>query len=119
MSPSWLLVSQETVEKFLESDDLRSVIEEIDLLNALVEWGKAQVLKETPDADPADETKVRIQISSALKMIRFMAIDSMEFAELCKTSNILSTEEKLKICISLILQSPENLPEGFAGANAE
>jgi len=109
-------VSPETVQEVLKSDQL--YVEELDLFTAVVEWGKAQVLKANPDSEP-DPSKIRKTISPILKCVRFSLFDVQEFAKLCNTDKILSYKEKMQIFMCLTLNSLEFMPIEFSGASQE
>jgi len=112
-SPSWLLVSLETMEEVMQSDNI--CFDELGLYLAVVEWGKAQALEDDLDSEP-DYSVVRSKVFSLLKFIRFSKIDYKKFAAMCIDDKVLSTEEKLQILTCLSLDSLQFMPKEFCGA---
>jgi len=108
------MVSPETMEEVLQSDDIW--FDEVDLFKALIEWGKAQARKDDPDCEP-DYAMVKIKISPLLKFIRFREMNCKKFAEFSFADKFFSTEEKLQILACLSLNSYEKMPKEFCGAS--
>jgi len=110
-SPYWLKVPLETVTDLMEMDHLD--ISEVDIVKALVKWGKAQV--QLDGGDPGDGEELRKKIESCLKLIRFKAMDNKEFAQLsyAELKNCLSLEEKFAIVSSIALEDWNLMPALF------
>jgi hypothetical protein len=104
-------VSEETVKTVLQSD-LVSLDSETRLLSALIDWGRAQVLREEGIAP--DDDQLRAKIDTCLKLVRFGAMTIEEFSEVSDMCNVLTSEEKLKIMRSIVLVSKEEMPENFS-----
>jgi hypothetical protein len=98
-SPSWLQVSLETVQTVLKSDDINA--EEPELLNALINWGRAYFLR-TEGSEP-NIKQLRVTIDPCLKLIRFGAMDPKDFATLAESNSVLTVGEKYKILLGLVL----------------
>jgi hypothetical protein len=110
-SPHWLNVSEVTVKTVLQSD-LVTEAPESRLLSTLIDWGRAQVLREEGIAP--DDFQLRAKIEASLKLIRFGAMTVEEFSEVSNTCNVLTSKEKLKIMRSIVLGSKEEMPEQFS-----
>jgi hypothetical protein len=109
-SINWLHVSEETVKVVLQSDLLAA--SESELLNALLDWGRAPFL--LADGLEPDDAQLRAKIDPLLKLLRFGSMNLKEFCELSKTCNVLTAEEKLKIMRSILLNSEDDMPEEFS-----
>jgi hypothetical protein len=82
------------------------------LLKALILWGRAYFLR-TEGSDP-DGQQLRTTIVPYLKHIGFSNMDAKEFARVENEFMAFSTEEKLKILKSLLLQNNSYMPEGLS-----
>jgi hypothetical protein len=92
--------------------DTTDTVEEIDLVRALIRWGKFQVSK---DGDEYDGEKLRSKILHCLKLIRFAALSHKEFASLCleELGVVLSAEEKHSIMMAIITEDLRLMPSNF------
>jgi hypothetical protein len=107
-SESWLGISLESVQEFLHMDNIGTV-EEINLVRALIKWGKFQVKK---DGDQCDGDKVRTKILPGLNLIRFSTLTTKEFASLCleELGSVLSAEEKHSIMMAIVTEDFTLMP---------
>lgn len=94
-SSEWLKISSESVQKFLQFECFNAF--EIELLRALIKWGKFQLQQD--GADLEDNQKLRSKILPGLQQIRFDNITQKEFAELCleELGAVLTGDEKSSI----------------------
>jgi hypothetical protein len=93
-SDHWLSICSYSVEEFLQMDHLD--VREVDLVKALVRWGKFQLQNDKDD--PEDGQKLRAKILPGLKHIRFSSLIKKE-SILCLEllDGVLSVEEKHSI----------------------
>ena len=107
-SDSWLGISLESVLEFLRMHNIDAV-EEADLVRALIRWGKFQLKK---DGAPFDGEKLRSKILPGLNLIRFSALNSKQFANLCleELGFVLSAEEKNSILMSIATEDTSLMP---------
>lgn len=91
-SEHWLSISSDSVEEFLQMDCLD--VKDVDLIRALVRWGKFQV--QIDGDDPNDAQKLRLKIMPGLKHIRFASLTKNQITKLLMVELIavLSSEEK-------------------------
>ncbi|XP_059487648.1 kelch-like protein 40b isoform X2 [Neocloeon triangulifer] len=104
-SLSWLEASKQTVIDVLQLDHL-NISSELELFDAIVKWGKAQV---------TNNEQIRHLIDEPLKLIRFRNLEPSQFASLCeKNADVLTDGEKLKIFMSIDTGRDHHLPDGFS-----
>jgi hypothetical protein len=110
-SSYWPRAPLETVLDLMEMDSLRA--SEVEIVKALVKWGKAQV--QFDGDDPEDGEKLRQKIEPCLKLIRFKGMDHIEFAQLAyaELKNCFSVEEKFAIVSSIALEDWNLMPAQF------
>jgi len=102
-SDSWLSTSGEAIFSIIKQKKLK--INEVELLEALIKWGTANV---------EEDGDVRGAIDASLKLIRFLCMDNVEFGRICCTiGNVLTDTEKLKILLSIDLQDETLMPPNF------
>jgi hypothetical protein len=91
-------------------------VSEFDKVEALVRWGRAQVLQ---SGEVEDGSSVRRKIEPCLSYVRFFDLEHHEFAQLCRTvvHDVLSAEEKSCIFESICLSEPELMPIQFGTAS--
>lgn len=111
-SKYWLVVSLKTVQEFLKLDQLN--IDEIDLVRALIKWGKHQVLKDGDDPENGD--KLRSKVLPALNLIRFFGMCYEDIAKLTvnELGTVLSADEKLQLMQSCLLGDEDLMPSILA-----
>lgn len=114
-SESWVGINLESVQEFLRMDLITA--EEIDLVRALIRWGKFQV--QTDGDDPEDGTKLKSKILPCLNLVRFLALSHKEFAQLCleELGTVLSAEEKYSVMMSIAMQDWSLMPVEIIPAN--
>lgn len=103
----------ETIQDVLQLDELD--VSELDLFKAITRWGLAKIQDKEKKV-----TELRAEVDPCIKLIRFMSMESKEFAELCNSTystNVLSLKEKHQILLSLVLNDPECTPEKFNRSN--
>jgi hypothetical protein len=107
-SESWLGISLESVQEFLRMDRIDAV-EEVNLVRALIRWGKFQLQK---DGDQVDGEKMRVKILPGLNLIRFAALSHKEFASLCleELGAVLSGEEKHSNMMAIVTKDLTLMP---------
>jgi hypothetical protein len=102
-SEAWLSMPERVVQDVLQMDRLDA--SELQVVAALLNWGRAQVAADGDADESSDDVKLRRKIAASLNVIRFAQFDSKQFIELCQgdLGRILNGEEKFKIleCISL------------------
>jgi hypothetical protein len=110
-SDSWPNAPLDTVQDLLEMETLEC--SEVELIKALVKWGKFQVQLSRGDPDVGEE--LRKKIEPCLKLIRFKALTQTAFAELAKIElcHVLSLEEKFYILSAIVLQDWNSMPVQF------
>jgi hypothetical protein len=101
---AWLSISLKTVQEFLKLDDLN--INEVDLVRALIRWGKYQLKKY-----PEQLENLRDKILPALPLIRFVGMSYEDLLKVCfeELEAVLTAEEKFKIMQSSYLYNEKNL----------
>jgi hypothetical protein len=111
-SHHWLGISSYSVEEFLQMDYLD--VREMDLVWALVRWGKFKVLNDKDD--PEDGQKLRAKILPGLRYIRFASLAKAEMKTCLQLlDGVLSDEEKHLISTKKWKQLPLAV---FASASA-
>jgi hypothetical protein len=107
-SEAWLGISLESVQEFLRMDSIDAV-EEVDLVRALIRWGKFQL---QTGGDKFDGEKMRRKINAGLHLIRFSALTSKQFANLCleEFGAVLTAEEKHLIMMSIVTGDSSLMP---------
>lgn len=107
-SDRWLNVALETVQELLKLNHLD--IDEVDLVRALIRWGKFQVQKD--GEDPEEAEKLRVKILPALKLIRLVGMCNEDVVKVCteELGSVLSADEKLQIMQSCLLKNKKLLP---------
>ena len=90
------------------------VIEEADLVRALIKWGKYQLQKDSDD--PTDGLKLRTKIWPALKLVKFASLTCKEFAQLCleELGEVLHVEERHSILMAIVTGQWKLMPREFA-----
>lgn len=84
-------------------------ISETSLFKKLCAWGLAQVSNNKEEA--------RAKVDDCLKFIRFCGMDYAEFSHLCHKDaalNLLNSEEKYQIFLSITQKNSDLLPVGFS-----
>jgi hypothetical protein len=111
-SSYWPRAPLETVLDLMEIDDSLEA-SEVEIVKALVKWGKAQV--QFDGDDPEDGDKLRQKIEPCLKLIRFKGMDHTEFAQLAyaELKNCFSVDEKFAIVSSIALGDWNLMPAQF------
>jgi hypothetical protein len=91
-------------------------IGEADLVRALIRWGKFQLQKDGDD--PNDGQKLRGKILPGLHLIRFVAVNHVEFLQLCfeGLEEILSLEERYSIMKFITTEDWKQMPAHIAPA---
>lgn len=99
-SEEWLKINSDSVLEFLQLECLNVI--ELDLVEALIKWGKFQLHQEKLNF--RDYDNLRRKILFGLKQIRFESIGHKEFAQLCQKELgfALSGDEKCAIFMSII-----------------
>jgi hypothetical protein len=107
-SDSWLGISLESLLEFLRMNNIDAV-EEADLVKALIRWGKFQVKL---DGDQLDGKNLRSKILPGLHLIRFSALTSKQFANLCfeELGLVLSADERHSILMSIVTENSLLMP---------
>ena len=107
-SEPWLGISLESVQEFLRMESIDTV-EEIDLVRALIRWGKFRLPK---DVDEFDGEKLRMKILPGLNLISFSALSLKDFAILCmeELGVVLSAKEKHSITKSIVYGDWSEMP---------
>jgi hypothetical protein len=110
-SDIWPNAALDTVQDLMEMDTLEC--SEVELIKALVKWGKFQV--QLSGGDPEVGDKLRKKIEPCLKLIRFKALTHTAFAELANNElcNVLSLQEKYEILCAIVLQDWKAMPVQF------
>jgi hypothetical protein len=102
-SEAWLSMPERVVQDVLQMDRLDA--SEMQVVAALLNWGRAQVAADGDADESSDDVKLMRKIAASLNVIRFAQFDNKQFIELCQgdLERILNAEEKFKIleCISL------------------
>jgi hypothetical protein len=96
--------------------DTTDTVQEIELIRALIRWGKFQVQK---DGDEYDGEKLRSKILPCLNLINIAALSHKEFASLCleELGAVLSAEEKHSIMMAIIMEDLRLMPSNFNNYN--
>ncbi|XP_059486961.1 uncharacterized protein LOC132203310 [Neocloeon triangulifer] len=110
-SDAWLKSSASTVLEIFRMNHLK-VESEKELFEALYLWGSAGGNKETN----IKVEEIRSETKDALKFIRFMTMDAVEFGELCKSecAKMMTDEDKLKVLLSIVQADVSLLPENVS-----
>jgi hypothetical protein len=93
----------------MQMDDLGVL--EFEVVTALLHWGRHQVLLDQENV--FDGVQLRAKISSCLQFIRFSALSSAEFIQLCKDDlkNVLCDNEKFLLLMCINLGKWDQMPE--------
>jgi hypothetical protein len=110
-SDNWLNAPLMTVQNLMKMETLHA--SEVEIVKALVKWGKAQV--QLDGEDPEDGEKLRKKIEPCLKLIRFKGLTQFSFADLSKSElcNVLSWEEKYSILYAVVFSKWDSMPVQF------
>ncbi|XP_059472563.1 uncharacterized protein LOC132194951 isoform X2 [Neocloeon triangulifer] len=111
-SAAWLKSTSSTVLEIFKMEYLKVGSEE-ELFEALFAWGSADG---NTGETITDEDAIRAKTSDALKLIRFMTIDSDKFGELCNSdcAKLMTEKDRLKVFMSINLSDKRHLPENFS-----
>ncbi|XP_059486662.1 uncharacterized protein LOC132203146 [Neocloeon triangulifer] len=114
-SEAWLKSSVSTVLEVFQMEHLR-VESEKELFEALYAWGAQGAAIGNEEKEMIDVEEIRAKTKDALKLIRFMTMDAVEFGELCKSecAKMMTDEDKLKVIVSIDLVDQSLLPEHFS-----
>jgi hypothetical protein len=109
-SQDWLNVSSESVLEFLNMDWLK--IDEVDLLRALIRWGKYQTQRN-------EVGNLRSKILPGLQKIRFCSFSQLEVAQVCEEElgEVLTAEEKYSILKSFITGDWKLMPSSVVSSS--
>lgn len=105
-----MLATEDTVQDILQLDDLSA--SESELFKGISRWGIAKIQAEGK-LKKRKVPELRAVVDSCIKLIRFMSMECKEFAEICTSPIVLSTDEKHQILLSLVLKDPKYMPENF------
>jgi len=86
---------------------------EIEILQALIKWGTAQLKSDDPNTEPGS-LQIRAKIDPFIKEIRFRGMPLKQFAYFCTISDVLTHVEKYRILLCLNLCDAKYLPSGFS-----
>jgi hypothetical protein len=107
-SEPFLSISLVSMQEFLRMESTDAV-KEVDLVRALIKWGKFQLQK---DGDKFDGKNLRVKILPCLNLIRFFTLTTKEFASLCleELGAVLSAEEKHSIMMAIVTEDSSLMP---------
>jgi BTB And C-terminal Kelch len=105
-SSDWLNISAESILEFLNMECLN--INEADLVQALIRWGKFQLELQVDNLDE----NLRSKILPGLRKIRFGSLTQQEIVQLCQDElgKVLSAEEKCSIFMSIMSENWSLMP---------
>lgn len=116
-SECWKMTSMECVQDVMQMENLS--VMEVDVVTALVKWGRQQVLLD--QGDPFDGNQLRAKIDSCLQFVRFSALSQTEFIQLCKfyLDKVLTDSEKYQVLMCIALGKWDQMPDQFQNSIRE